>query len=132
MDDLDGDGDRQTLTDRAAWRQLRTVGASWNCAFSQRRIWRILLAGKSPGEEIVKGAVAISAAVGRRRRLERILRAGRVAICAMLLALTQLVGLARAEDPAAVAGTEEERLAAFRRIRDQLRDRVKTFVHDRD
>ena len=34
-------------------------------------------------------------------------------------------------DPAAVEGTEEERLAAFRRIRDQLRERVKTFVHER-
>jgi len=35
------------------------------------------------------------------------------------------------EDPAAVEGSEEERLAAFRRIRDQLRDRVKTFVRER-
>ena len=35
------------------------------------------------------------------------------------------------EDPAAVEGTEEERLAAFRRIRDQLRDRVETFVRER-
>ncbi len=35
------------------------------------------------------------------------------------------------EDPAAVQGTEEERLAAFRRIRDQLRERVKTFVRER-
>jgi arsenate reductase len=32
------------------------------------------------------------------------------------------------EDPAAVEGTEEERLAAFRRIRDQLREHVKSFV----
>ena len=31
------------------------------------------------------------------------------------------------EDPAAVEGTEEERLAAFRRIRDQIHTRVKTF-----
>ena len=51
----------------------------------------------------MKGAVAIPAAVARRRRLERLLRAGQVAICAMLLALTQLAGLARAEDPAAIA-----------------------------
>lgn len=36
------------------------------------------------------------------------------------------------EDPAAVEGTEEERLAAFRRIRDQLRERVKTFVQERE
>lgn len=31
-------------------------------------------------------------------------------------------------DPAAVQGTEEERLAAFRRIRDQLQERVKGFL----
>ena len=31
------------------------------------------------------------------------------------------------EDPAAVEGTEEVRLAAFRRIRDQIRDRVGEF-----
>ncbi|MBI4892472.1 MAG: arsenate reductase ArsC [Acidobacteria bacterium] len=31
------------------------------------------------------------------------------------------------EDPAAVEGTEEERLAAFRRIRDQIHQRVKAF-----
>lgn len=35
------------------------------------------------------------------------------------------------EDPAAVKGTEDERLAAFRRIRDQLHERVKTFVKQR-
>ena len=35
------------------------------------------------------------------------------------------------EDPAAVQGSEEERLAAFRRIRDQLHERVKTFFRDR-
>jgi len=35
------------------------------------------------------------------------------------------------EDPAAVQGTEEERLTAFRRIRDQLRERVKIFVRER-
>jgi arsenate reductase len=35
------------------------------------------------------------------------------------------------EDPAAVEGTEEKRLAAFRRIRDQLKERVKTFVQQR-
>jgi len=31
------------------------------------------------------------------------------------------------EDPATVEGSEEIRLASFRRIRDQIRDRVKTF-----
>ena len=31
------------------------------------------------------------------------------------------------EDPAAVEGTEEVRLQAFRRIRDQIRERVKGF-----
>jgi arsenate reductase len=35
------------------------------------------------------------------------------------------------EDPASVQGTEEERLAAFRQVRDQLRERVKSFVHER-
>jgi arsenate reductase (thioredoxin) len=34
------------------------------------------------------------------------------------------------EDPAAAEGTEEERLAAFRRIRDELRDRVTTFLRE--
>jgi arsenate reductase len=34
------------------------------------------------------------------------------------------------EDPAAVEGPEDERLAAFRRIRDQLRERVKAFVYE--
>lgn len=32
------------------------------------------------------------------------------------------------EDPAAVEGNEEERKAAFRRIRDQIADRIKTFA----
>lgn len=32
------------------------------------------------------------------------------------------------EDPAAVQGSEEERLAAFRRIRDQLRMKLGEFV----
>ncbi len=32
------------------------------------------------------------------------------------------------EDPAAAEGTEEERLAAFRCIRDQLHERVKAFI----
>lgn len=32
------------------------------------------------------------------------------------------------EDPAAVTGSEEERLAAFRRIRDQIRERVIEFA----
>ena len=31
------------------------------------------------------------------------------------------------EDPAAVEGTEQERLAAFRRVRDQIHERVKAF-----
>ncbi|MGB7762676.1 MAG: arsenate reductase ArsC [Bryobacteraceae bacterium] len=35
------------------------------------------------------------------------------------------------EDPAAVQGTEEERLAAFRQTRDQLRERVRTFLRER-
>ena len=36
------------------------------------------------------------------------------------------------EDPAAVKGSEEARLAAFRRIRDQIRERVKGFFRDRN
>jgi arsenate reductase (thioredoxin) len=32
------------------------------------------------------------------------------------------------EDPAALEGTEEERLAGFRRIRDQIRDRVTAWT----
>jgi arsenate reductase len=35
------------------------------------------------------------------------------------------------EDPAAVQGSEPERLAAFRRIRDQIHERVKAFFRDR-
>lgn len=35
------------------------------------------------------------------------------------------------EDPAAFQGSEQERLAAFRRIRDQIHERVKTFFRDR-
>ena len=35
------------------------------------------------------------------------------------------------EDPAAVQGSEEERLAEFRRIRDQIQERVKAFFRDR-
>ena len=35
------------------------------------------------------------------------------------------------EDPAAVQGGEQERLAAFRRIRDRIHERVKTFVRER-
>jgi arsenate reductase len=35
------------------------------------------------------------------------------------------------EDPAAVQGAEEERLAAFRRIRDQLQERVKGFFREK-
>ncbi len=34
------------------------------------------------------------------------------------------------EDPAAVEGTESERLAAFRRIRNQIQERVKAFFAD--
>ena len=34
------------------------------------------------------------------------------------------------EDPAAVQGSEQERLAAFRRIRDQIHERVKAFFRD--
>lgn len=34
------------------------------------------------------------------------------------------------EDPAAVEGTEEQRLAAFRRIRDQIRQRVAAFYQE--
>jgi arsenate reductase len=34
------------------------------------------------------------------------------------------------EDPAAVEGTAEQRLAAFRRIRDELRGHVTTFLRD--
>jgi arsenate reductase (thioredoxin) len=32
------------------------------------------------------------------------------------------------EDPAAVEGSDDERLAAFRRIRDQIHERLKTFA----
>jgi arsenate reductase len=35
------------------------------------------------------------------------------------------------EDPAAVEGDESERLAAFRRIRNQIHERVKTFFAER-
>ena len=35
-------------------------------------------------------------------------------------------------DPAAVTGSEEERLAAFRRIRDQIHRRIKAFVDRRN
>ena len=34
------------------------------------------------------------------------------------------------EDPAAVQGSEEERLAAFRRARDELRTRLEAFTQD--
>lgn len=34
------------------------------------------------------------------------------------------------EDPAAVEGSEAERLSAFRRIRDQIHERVKAFLRD--
>ena len=32
------------------------------------------------------------------------------------------------EDPAAVEGSDEERLAAFRRVRDQIRDRIRAWL----
>jgi arsenate reductase len=35
------------------------------------------------------------------------------------------------EDPAAVQGSEQERLAEFRRIRDQIQERVKAFFRER-
>jgi arsenate reductase len=35
------------------------------------------------------------------------------------------------EDPAATHGTEEERLAAFRRIRNELRNRIQSFLNER-
>ena len=35
------------------------------------------------------------------------------------------------EDPAAVQGSEQERLAAFRRIRDQIHEKVKSFLAER-
>lgn len=34
------------------------------------------------------------------------------------------------EDPAAVEGSEEDRLSAFRRIRDQIHDRVRSFFKE--
>jgi len=36
------------------------------------------------------------------------------------------------EDPAAVSGSDEERLAAFRRIRDQIQDRIRIFLNGND
>jgi arsenate reductase len=36
------------------------------------------------------------------------------------------------DDPAAVAGTEEERLEAFRRVRDEIREHIRLFVAGRD
>ena len=35
------------------------------------------------------------------------------------------------EDPAAFEGTEEEKLAKFREVRDQINERVKDFLRDR-
>src|ERR1035441_4397825 len=35
------------------------------------------------------------------------------------------------EDPAALQGSEQERLVAFRRIRDRIHERVKAFFRDR-
>ena len=34
------------------------------------------------------------------------------------------------DDPAAVQGTEEERLAAFRRVRDEIRDYLRSFARE--
>ena len=34
------------------------------------------------------------------------------------------------EDPAAVQGSDSERMAAFRRVRDQIHERVKTFFRE--
>ena len=34
------------------------------------------------------------------------------------------------KDPALVNGSDEERIAAFREVRDQIQARVKTFVHE--
>jgi arsenate reductase len=36
------------------------------------------------------------------------------------------------EDPAAVQGSDSERLAAFRRIRDELRNRIQSFLRERE
>lgn len=36
------------------------------------------------------------------------------------------------DDPAAIEGPEELRLSAFRKIRDEIRDRLKRFVNDRN
>lgn len=35
------------------------------------------------------------------------------------------------EDPAAVDGSEEERLSAFRKVRDEIRDNLRDFVTER-
>lgn len=35
------------------------------------------------------------------------------------------------EDPAAAEGAEEQRLGAFRRVRDELRERLSSFLEDR-
>lgn len=48
-------------------------------------------------------------------------------ICPIFPAKTQRIHWS-IEDPAAVAGTEEQRLAAFRRIRDDLREHLRGFV----
>lgn len=34
------------------------------------------------------------------------------------------------EDPADAKGTEEERMRVFRKVRDQIRDKIATFLHD--
>ena len=41
--------------------------------------------------------------------------------------LRQIIKEDAFEDPAALQGTEEERLALFRRVRDEIRDYLKVF-----
>jgi arsenate reductase len=36
------------------------------------------------------------------------------------------------EDPAAVEGSDEEKLASFRRVRDQIREKLETFLGEAD
>jgi arsenate reductase (thioredoxin) len=50
--------------------------------------------------------------------------------CPVFRARTKLIHWS-VEDPAAVQGSEYERLAAFRRIRDELRKYLEGFIQDR-
>jgi arsenate reductase (thioredoxin) len=50
-------------------------------------------------------------------------------VCPLFPAATERIHWSL-EDPAAVQGSDAERLEAFRRIRDQLRERVKGFYRD--